>query len=38
MNNNKKINLSPIKEMELRASRIPGVVFLCMLSVGAVFT
>lgn len=28
MNKDKKINLSPIKDMELRASRIPGVVSL----------
>ena len=28
MSDDKKINLSPIKEMELRASRIPGVVSL----------
>ena len=28
MSSNKEISLSPIKEMELRASRIPGVVSL----------
>jgi hypothetical protein len=28
MNNKEKISLSPIKEMELRASRIPGAFFI----------